>query len=49
MLLPTVARRFELNCRHVNMASTIDAPVNCQLRIVMGFIEEEGNIAADIH
>ncbi|GBN51243.1 hypothetical protein AVEN_8936-1 [Araneus ventricosus] len=49
MLLPTSACDFQLSCRHVNMASRIDAPVKCEFRSVIHFLQAEGNSAAESH
>ncbi|GBN62036.1 hypothetical protein AVEN_69081-1 [Araneus ventricosus] len=35
------ARDFQLSCRHVTMASRIDAPAKCELRNVIRFLQAE--------
>ncbi|GBO41223.1 hypothetical protein AVEN_113148-1 [Araneus ventricosus] len=46
--MPTSAHDFQLSCRHVNMASRIDAAAKCELRSVIRFLLAEGNSAAEI-
>ncbi|GBO12445.1 hypothetical protein AVEN_49919-1 [Araneus ventricosus] len=38
-----------LSCQHVNMASRINAPAECELRSIIRFLQAEGISAAEIH
>ncbi|GBN44247.1 hypothetical protein AVEN_174266-1 [Araneus ventricosus] len=44
-----VSLRFSVSCRHVNVASRIDAPAKYELRSVIRFLQAEGNCEAEIH